>query len=349
MVTINELLKLTMDKKASDLHITVNQPPILRIDGRLYTMTMDSLSGDETKSLIYSILTDDQKAIFERDKELDFSFTMSGLDRFRVNVHYQRTSVEAAFRRIPKVIPGMDQLDLPPIAYELLQRRNGLILLTGPTGTGKSTTMAAMIDVINSERQEMIVCIEDPIEFYHENRKSIIKQREVYADTHSFPEALKRCLRQDPDVIVVGEMRDLETIATTITAAETGHLVLGTIHTSDAPQTVQRIIDVFPPHQQKQVRVQLADCLQGVISQNLLPRADGQGRRLATEVMISTPGIRNLIREGEIAQIPSLMQMGAQYGMHTMDHCLKELVQTGVITMETAMTRVRNPLDFKNL
>lgn len=349
MITINELLKLTMDKQASDLHITVNQPPILRIDGTLYNMTLDNLTAEDTKAIIYSILTDDQKAIFERDKELDFSFTMTGTDRFRVNVHYQRGTVEAAFRRIPKTIPALDDLDVPPIAYELIQRRNGLILLTGPTGTGKSTTMAAMLDVINHEREEMIICIEDPIEFYHTNKKSVIKQREVHSDTHSFPEALRRCLRQDPDVIVVGEMRDLETIATTLTAAETGHLVLGTLHTPDAPQTVQRIIDVFPPHQQKQVRVQLADCLQGVISQILLPRADGRGRRLATEIMIATPGIRNLIREGEVAQIPSLIQMGAQYGMHTMDHCLKELVQNGIITQEIAITRVRNLMDFKNL
>jgi twitching motility protein PilT len=214
---------------------------------------------------------------------------------------------------------------------------------------GKSTTMAAMLDVINSEREEIIICIEDPIEFFHVNKRSVVKQREVYSDTHSFPEALKRALRQDPNVIVVGEMRDLETISTTLTAAETGHLVLATLHTPDAPQTVQRIIDVFPSHQQKQVRVQLADSLQGVVSQLLLSRADGIGRILATEVMVATPGIRNLIREGEVAQIPSLIQMGAQYGMHTMDKCLKTLYKKGIITKETAISKVKNVAEFESL
>jgi len=312
MIDMNSLFKMTNERNASDLHITVNSPPILRIDGKLYITDLEFLSPDDTKFLIYSILNDDQKANFERDKELDFSFSAPGLDRFRINVHYQKGNVEAAFRRIPNRIPTIEELGVPLIAYDLIRKPNGLVLVTGPTGTGKSTTMAAMIDVINSEREEIIICIEDPIEYMHENKKSVIKQREVFADTHSFPEALKRALRQDPDVIVVGEMRDLETIGTTLTAAETGHLVLATLHTPDAPQTVQRIIDVFPPYQQKQIRIQLADSLQGVMSQILLPRASGKGRVLATEIMIATPGIRNLIREGEIAQIPSLIQMGAQ-------------------------------------
>ena len=349
MVDMSSLLKMTSEQNASDLHITVNSPPILRIDGDLLITDIEPLDQEATKALIYSILTDEQKAIFEKDKELDFSFAVPEMDRFRINVHYQKGSVEAALRRIPQSIPQLDELGIPLIAYDLIRKPNGLVLVTGPTGVGKSTTLAAMLDVINSEREDIIICVEDPIEFYHKNNKSVIKQREVYADTHSFPEALRRCLRQDPDVIVVGEMRDLQTIATTLTAAETGHLVLATLHTPDAPQTVQRIIDVFPPHQQKQVRVQLADCLQGVISQILLHRADNKGRILATEVMIATAGIRNLIREGEVAQIPSLIQMGAQYGMHTMDKSLKELYKKGIVSHEVAISKVKNVAEFESL
>jgi len=349
MLNINSLLKLTMERKASDLHIVVNSPPIIRIDGKLYPTDLEVLSPDDTKQLIYSILNDDQKAIFEKDKELDFSFAIEGMDRFRVNIHYQRGNVEAAFRRIPAKIPTIEELGLPDVVYDFVRKPNGLVLVTGPTGMGKSTTLAAMIDIINNEREEMIICIEDPIEFVHKNKKSIIKQREVYSDTHSFPEALKRVLRQDPNVIVVGEMRDLETIATTLTAAETGHLVLATLHTPDAPQTVQRIIDVFPPHQQKQIRLQLADCLRGVISQLLLPKADGTGRVLATEIMVATSGICNLIREGEIAQIPSLIQMGAQYKMRTMDKCLKDLYKKGIITKDVALSKVKNVVEFESL
>jgi len=348
-MTINELLKLTMEEGASDLHITTNSPPVLRKDGRLFLTGFQKLTPESTKNLIYSILNDDQKAAFERDKELDFSFALPGADRFRINVHYQRGNVEAAFRRIPFAIPSFHDLGVPEVALNLIRRPNGLILVTGPTGMGKTTTLAAMIDLINSEREEIIISIEDPIEFIFSNKKSLIKQREVYADTHSFAEALKRALRQDPDVIIVGEMRDLETIATTLTAAETGHLVLATLHTPDAPQTIERIIDVFPPYQQKQVRVQLGDCLQGVISQLLLPRATGDGRLLATEVMVATPGIRNLVREGEVAQIPSLIQMGAQYGMHTMDKCLKELYKKGMITREIALGKVKNLIEFDKL
>lgn len=349
MINMNELFKLTMAEDASDIHMTVDSPPILRIDGKLHITDLEVFSAENLKFLIYSILNDEQKATFEKDKELDFSFSAPDLDRFRVNVHYQKGNIEAAFRRIPSRIPTIEELGVPLIAYDLIRRPNGLVLVTGPTGMGKSTTMAAMIDVINSEREEIIISVEDPIEYIHNNKKSIIKQREIYADTHSFPEALKRCLRQDPDVIIVGEMRDLETISTTITAAETGHLVLATLHTPDAPQTIQRVIDVFSPHQQKQIRVQLADCIQGVISQLLLSRAGAKGRLLATEVMIATPGIRNLIREGEVAQIPSLIQMGAQYGMHTMDKCLKELYRQGLITKETALNKVKNVMEFENL
>ena len=272
-----------------------------------------------------------------------------GLDRFRVNVHSQKGSVEAACRRIPLEVPSIESLNLPPIIPELARRPNGLVLVTGPTGMGKTTTLAAMINLINSERDCLVTCIEDPIEFIYTNKKSVIKQREVYADTHSFAQALRHALRQDPNVIVVGEMRDLETIGTALTAAETGHLVLATLHTPDAPQTVSRIIDVFPPHQQQQVKLQLSDCLQGVVSQVLLPHASGKGRVLATEVMVATPGIRNLIREQQIEQIPTMMQTGMQYGMHTMDKSLKELVQKGLITMDMAMSKVKNREEFKQL
>lgn len=349
MANITTLLKLTEEKGASDLHITAGNPPVLRIDGQLVTVDMPSLDKEATRNLIYSMLNDEQKAIFERDKELDFSFALKGMDRFRVNIHLQKGNTEAALRRVPLKIPTIEALGLPDVVYDFIQRPNGLVLVTGPTGTGKSTTLAAMINFINESREDMIVCIEDPIEFVYTSKKSIIKQRELYSDTHSFPEALKRVLRQDPDVIVVGEMRDLSTIATTLTAAETGHLVLATLHTPDAPQTIQRIIDVFPPHQQRQVTVQLAECLQGVISQVLLPRADAKGRILATEVMVSTPGIRNLIRENDIAQMPSLLQMGAQYGMNTMDKCLKTLYKKGIITKDTAISKVKSVSEFESL
>ncbi|MBM3254959.1 MAG: type IV pilus twitching motility protein PilT [Candidatus Omnitrophica bacterium] len=346
---IKDLLLLCIEKKASDLHLTEKEPPVLRIDGRLYRMDYPALSRDDLKRTIYSVLNNPQKEMFEKNLELDFSVALPGMDRFRVNIHMQRGTVEAAFRRVPLVIPSIESLGLPSNVIDLARKPNGLVLLTGPTGTGKTTTLAAMIDLINNEKECLIICIEDPIEFLHSNKKSIIKQREVYADTHSFAEALRHALRQDPNVIVVGEMRDLETISTALTAAETGHLVLATLHTPDAPQTVERIIDVFPSHQQQQVKLQLADCLQGVISQLLLPLASGHGRVLATEVMIGTPGIRNLIREQEIEQIPTLMQTGSQYGMKTMDKSLKELFQQGRISMDVAMSKIKNPDEFRHL
>ena len=346
---IRELLLLCMEKKASDLHITANEPPILRIDGKLYRTEHRKLSSEDTKKMIYGVLTDPQKEKFERNQELDFSLSFPSMDRFRVNVHIQRGVVEAAFRRVPLEIPNFEDLGLPPIVMELARKPNGLVLVTGPTGMGKTTTLAAMINLINQERESLIISIEDPIEFIFENKKSVIKQREVYSDTHTFADALRHCLRQDPNVIVVGEMRDLETISTALTAAETGHLVLTTLHTPDAPQTIERIIDVFPPHQQQQVKLQLADSLQAVVSQLLLPNAIGKGRVLATEIMVGTSGIRNLIREQEIEQIPTLMQTGAQYGMKTMDKSLKELFHQGFITLDMAMSKVKNIEEFKQL
>ncbi|MCX5711633.1 MAG: type IV pilus twitching motility protein PilT [Candidatus Omnitrophica bacterium] len=346
---IRDLLDLCIEKKASDLHLTENEPPILRIDGRINRTSLAVLKKDDLKKMIYSFLTGPQKEIFERDLELDLSVAPPDMDRFRVNIHMQKGSVEAALRRIPIEIPTIDQLGLPPIAIEMARKPNGLILVTGPTGMGKTTTLAAMVNMINQERESLIGSIEDPIEFIHSNKKSIIKQREVYSDTRSFADALKHALRQDPNVIVVGEMRDLETISTTLTAAETGHLVLATLHTPDAPQTIERIIDVFPPHQQQQVKLQLADCLQCVVSQLLLPHASGTGRVMAAEVMVATPGIRNLIREQEIEQIPTLMQTGSQYGMKTMDKSLKELFHQNLITLDVALSKVKNPDEFKQL
>jgi len=346
---IRDLLMMCIEKNASDLHVTESEPPILRIDGRLVRTSLDKLDKQDLKKMLYSVLSNVQKEIFERELELDFSLALPGLDRFRVNIHLQKGNVEGAFRRIPIEIPTVEKLGLPHVISDLARKPNGLVLVTGPTGMGKTTTLAAMIDLINSERECLVTCIEDPIEFVYSNKKSIIKQREVYADTHSFAEALRHALRQDPNVIVVGEMRDLETISTALTAAETGHLVLATLHTPDAPQTVSRIIDVFPPHQQQQVKLQLSDCLQGVVSQLLLPHASGKGRVLATEIMVATASIRNLIREQQIEQIPTAMQTGLQYGMNTMDSCLKTLMQKELITLDAAMSKIKNKEEFKQL
>ncbi len=346
---IQELLSLSIEKGASDLHLTEGEPPLLRVDGSLKRTDKPLLDRDELKRLIYSVLTDMQKTEFEKELELDFSLALPDLDRFRVNVHMQKGSVEAALRRVPIEIPLLDSLRLPPIIETLARKPNGLVLVTGPTGVGKTTTLAAMVDLINRERQALIMMIEDPIEFIHKNKKSIVKQREVFSDTKSFSNALRHALREDPNVIVVGEMRDLETISTALTAAETGHLVLATLHTPNAPQTIQRIIDVFPSTQQTQIKLQLADCIQAVISQLLLPHISGKGRVIATEIMVATAGIRNLIREQEIEQIPTLMQTGAQFGMRTMDKSLKELVKEGLVSLEAALEKVKHPDEFRNL
>ena len=346
---LRELLLLTIQKGASDLHLTENTPPILRIDGRLIKTDYDPLSREQLQNLIFDGISSGQRKQFEDSKELDFSLAMTGLDRFRVNVHIQRGAVEAAFRRVSLFIPTMEELQLPSIIGDLARKQNGLVLITGATGTGKSTTMASMINLINQERQCVIISIEDPIEYVHNNKKSIIKQREVYRDTNSFAEALRRCLRQDPDVIVVGEMRDLETISTALTAAETGHLVLATLHTPDAPQTIERIIDVFPPYQQQQVRLQLASALQGVVSQQLAPRAVGKGRIMVPEVMIATSAVRNMIREKATEQLRTAIQTGGQWGMRTFDKSLKEFYEKGVITYDTAMSMARNVEELKSL
>ncbi|OGX38320.1 MAG: type IV pili twitching motility protein PilT [Omnitrophica WOR_2 bacterium RIFCSPHIGHO2_02_FULL_68_15] len=346
LTDMRELFELAFARKASDIHLTEHTPPILRIHGSLQPTAFAPLSRADTKRMVYTMLTDRQKAQFERELELDISIDVQGLGRFRVNVHMQRGSVEAALRLVPSRIPSLNELGLPPIVAELARKPNGLVLVTGPTGVGKTTTMAAMLDLINHEQSAHIIVIEDPIEYLHRNRRSIIKQREVYADTKSFPAALVRALRQDPNVIGIGEMRDLETISTALTAAETGHLVLATLHTPDAAQTIDRILDVFPPHRQDEIKVQLADCLQGVVSQQLLPRKDGTGRVLAYEVMVGTAAVRNLIREHKTPQLLTVLQTGAAHGMCTMDGCIKDLYDRKVISYETAVSRVKNISEF---
>ncbi|MBI3324402.1 MAG: type IV pilus twitching motility protein PilT [Candidatus Omnitrophica bacterium] len=349
LLDLRLLFQVAIDRLASDLHLTEQMPPILRVDGMLVPTDLPALGRDDTKRLIYGLLTDRQRAQFEREQELDISVDVQGLGRFRVNVHYQRGNVEAAFRLVPPHIRALEELGLPAVVGELARKPNGLVLITGPTGVGKTTTLAAMVDLINTERAALVVLIEDPIEYVQQNKRSVIKQREVYSDTKSFATALVRALRQDPNVIVVGEMRDLETISTALTAAETGHLVLATLHTPDAPQTIDRILDVFPPYQQQEVKIQLADCLQGIVSQQLLPRADCPGRIVATEIMIATPAVRHLIREHATEQLPTVIQTGSRHGMHTMDHCLKSLYAQDILSYDTMMSRVRHPEEIQLL
>lgn len=337
-VNLHQLLRAMIDKGASDMHITTGSPPLLRIDGEIVPLKLPPLGAVETKQLCYSVLTEEQKIQFEKNKELDLSFGVKNLSRFRANVFLQRGAVSGAFRTIPFKILSFDELGLPPIAAELAFKPRGLILVTGPTGSGKSTTLASIIDKINSETRQHIMTIEDPIEYLHPHKRCIINQREVGTDTGSFKQALKYVLRQDPDVVLVGEMRDLETIEAALTIAETGHLVFATLHTNSALQSINRIIDVFPPHQQSQIRAQLSFVLEGVISQLLLPRAGAPGRVLSMEVLVPNPAIRNLIREDKVHQIYSQMQMGqTKHGMQTMNQSLYGLYSRRLISLEEAL------------
>ncbi|MCB2156883.1 type IV pilus twitching motility protein PilT [bacterium] len=344
---VTEMLRFSVEQGASDLHIAVGRPPVMRVHGDLLNFDQPPLSSADTRRLIYGILTDIQKQKFEENKDLDFSLSVTNLARFRVNAHFQRGSVAAAFRTIPTQIRSFEELQLPRKILEVLCRRpNGLTLVTGPTGSGKSTTLAAMIDMINSERDCHIITVEDPIEYLHQHKKALIEQREVHEDTTSFADALKYVLRQDPDVILVGEMRDLETISAAITAAETGHLVFSTLHTVDVVQTVDRVIDVFPPHQQEQVRIMLAGVIEGILCQRLLHSARG-GRTIALEILTGTDAIRNMIREGKSHQIPGFMEAGVKYGMQTMDRCLIELVRRHLITRDTALVNAKKPEEMR--
>ena len=338
-----EILKKAVEARASDIHLVVNRPPMIRVNGRIRPLpNYPFLSAEDTKALIYSMLFQDQIARFEERLELDISYFIPGLSRFRVNVLSQKDGIEAAMRLIPSKIPTPVEIRLSDAILSFTKLPRGLILVTGPTGTGKTTTLASLLNIINMERHEHILTIEEPIEYVYEHKKCIVRQREVGMNTHSFSEALKHALRQDPDVILVGEMRDLETISLALTAAETGHLVFSTLHTQDAPQTIDRIIDVFPPHQQLQIRTQLAATLKGVISQQLIPRADGRGRVAAREVMVVTPAISNLIREGKIHMIYSSIETGSKYGMHTLEASLAELVKERIITVDDAFSKANN-------
>jgi len=340
MANLHQLLQTMIEKGASDLHITTGSPPQLRVDGHLVPMNLPPMTAPETKQICYSVLTDVQKHKFEENDELDLSFGIKGLSRFRANLFLQRGAVAAAIRTIPFKIMTFEELQLPPIINELVKRPRGLVLVTGPTGSGKSTTLASMIDKINSERHEHIITVEDPIEFLHQHKKCVVNQREVGADTKSFKQALKYVLRQDPDVVLIGEMRDLETIEAALQVSETGHLAFGTLHTNSAVQTINRIVDVFPPHQQPQIRAQLSFVLEGILSQQLIPRASGQGRVLGLEVLVPNPAIRNLIREDKVHQLYSSMQTGqSKYGMQTMNQSLIELYQKRFITYDDAIGR----------
>ncbi len=347
---IDQLLRAMLEKGASDLHITSGSPPQLRIDGRLVPLRMPPLTPTQTKQLCYSVLTDAQKMRFEEEQELDLSFGVKNLARFRANIYWQRGAVAGAFRLIPFKVRSLQELGLPQVVGDLCRKPRGLILVTGPTGSGKSTTLAAMIDLINTERRGHIITIEDPIEYLHPHKGCLVNQREVGADTRSFQRALKYILRQDPDVVLIGEMRDLETIQAALTTAETGHLCLATLHTNNAVQTINRIIDVFPPHQQTQVRVELSFVLEGIISQQLLPRADRPGRVLAVEVLVPNAAIRNLIREDKVHQIYSQMQIGqSKHGMQTMNQSLFEIYMSGAITLEECLGRSTDPDELRNM
>ncbi|MGH8935154.1 MAG: PilT/PilU family type 4a pilus ATPase [Acidimicrobiia bacterium] len=349
-VHVNDLLEILLDRGGSDLHLTVGTPPQIRVTGSLVALEeFGELRPAELRGMLYEILTDKQRDALEENLELDTSHPLPGRGRFRVNVFFQRDSIGAVMRAIPQQIKSLTELHIPPVVAEFADYPRGLVLVTGPTGSGKSTTLAAIIDLINQRRAVHILTVEDPIEFVHRHKRSVVNQREVGTDTMGFAEALKHALRQDPDVILVGEMRDLETIATALTAAETGHLVFATLHTQDAAQSMDRIIDVFPSYQQQQVRIQLSSTIQAVMTQQLLASRDGKGRTPACEVMVATPGIRNLIREGKVHQITSAMQAGGKYGMQTMDQALAGLVKAGKVSFEAALERCSNLEEFQRL
>jgi twitching motility protein PilT len=350
-LSLSDLLKKLIEMGGSDLHLTTNTPPQVRVDGHLRPVeAVRTLTSADTKSLAYSVLTDAQKHRFEENLELDFSFGVRGLSRFRANLFNQRGAVGAVFRAIPYEIKSFDDLGLPPVVSTLCDKPRGLILVTGPTGSGKSTTLAAMLDKVNRERHEHIVTIEDPIEFLHSHKSCIVNQREVGADTHGFAEALRTALRQDPDVVLVGEMRDLETIESALRIAETGHLTFATLHTNSAASTINRIIDVFPSAQQAQIRAQLSLVLEGILCQSLIPRADGRGRAMALEILVPNPAIRNLIREDKVHQIYSMMQTGqGKHGMQTFNQALATLYHKRLISIEVAMQRSSNADELREL
>ena len=344
---IDDLLRLMLERGGSDLHITVGSPPGIRQRGEIIPIeNMKPLMPRDTMEMILGLLSEEQRRRFETELELDFAYSIPGVSRFRANVLQQRNSMGAVFRVIPIKIPTMEELSLPKVCQYLAERPRGLVLVTGPTGSGKSTTLAAMINHINATRPVHIITMEDPIEFMHRNQRAYVNQREVGEDTHSFAAALKRVLRQDPDVILVGEMRDLETISAAITAAETGHLVLATLHTTGGPETIDRVIDVFPPHQQQQVRMQLSSTLEGVLSQVLLRSTDGRSRVMAMEIMLGIPAISNLIREGKTHQMETIIQGGASLGMQTLDQHLKNLLTAGKVTFEEAISKAKNPREL---
>ena len=349
MFDINDLLIEVLEREASDLHLTAGVPPMVRVNGDLQSLDYPRLMPKDTQQLIYSILTQEQREQVERKKEYDLSYSVPGRSRFRVNVYFQRNSLSAAFRLIPMNIRGLQDLGMPLVLEQLIKKPRGFIVVTGPTGSGKSTTLAALVDMINSTQPVHIMTVEDPIEYLHKHKKAMVNQREVGPDTDSFTNALKYVLRQDPDVILIGEMRDIETIGVALTAAETGHLVFATLHTQDAPQTIDRIIDVFPPHQQQQIRMQLASSLQCVVAQQLLPSIDGSGRAAAVELLIPTPGVRNQIREAKTHQIRNSMQTGQSQGMITMDKSLSALYRAGKISFETALAQAHDPQEVKQL
>src|SRR5437773_2673428 len=349
-LSLSDLLKRMLEMSGSDLHITTNSPPQIRVHGHLVPLDLPQMTPAETKQLAYSVMTDSQKHRFEESLELDFSFGLKGLARFRANVFNQRGATAAVFRLIPFEIKSFNQLGLAPVVSKLCDKPRGLVLVTGPTGSGKSTTLASMIDKINTERHDHILTIEDPIEFVHMNKNCVVNQRELHADTKSFSNALKSVLRQDPDVVLIGEMRDLETIEAALRIAETGHLTFGTLHTNSAAQTINRIIDVFPAHQQSQIRAQLSFVLEGILCQSLLPKASGKGRCLTMEILVPNSAIRNLIREDKIHQIYSMMQTGqAQFGMQTSNQSLASLYFKKQITLTTALSHSSNPDELQEM